>query len=320
MKKIHFISGLPRSGSTLLSAILKQNSKFTSGISDPLQSYLHSIIKDTNSAVGMDAAVPIEKRKNLMLDLMHSFYKSDNEICFNTNRGWSADTSLLKDLIPDFKMIVCLRHVPWILDSFEQLNAKNPHTIKPLYHHQELGNVHDRCKMLMGEMPNFGGYVYGPLVNVQQSMFSNEINQILYVEYDTLVKYPRGTMKQIYEFINEPWFEHDFENVEDSYDEFDSQAKINGLHTVKKRVEFKPRRSILPGELWDRYGPMTFWQNNNFEQKKLLNWVQESKLSSEELKVEEIQRPTTHKSTPVIESTKQAEKYLGANLQFRRQL
>jgi sulfotransferase len=162
--------------------------------------------------------------------------------------------------------------VPWILDSFEQLNAKNPYTIKPLYHHQELGNVHDRCNMLMGEMPNFGGYVHAPLINVQQSMFSNERNQICYVEYDTLVNNPRSAMQQIYQFLGEPWYEHDFDNVEDSYDEFDDQAKIKGLHTVRRKVEYKYRPSILPGELWDKYSRMSFWKQN-FEQRKTLNWI-----------------------------------------------
>jgi sulfotransferase len=272
MKTYNFISGLPRSGSTLLSSILKQNPKFTSGISDPLSSYAHSIIRDTNTAVGMDAAVSIDKRKEIIRDMFDSFYKYDREVCFNTNRGWTSDTSLLKDLFPNFKMIVCLRDVPWILDSFEQLNAKNPYTIKPLYHHQELGNVHDRCRILMGEMPNFGGYVHGPLINVQQSMFCNEIDHILYIEYETLVRNPKQSMQQIYQFLGEQWYEHDFENVEDSYDEFDEQAKISGLHTVRRKVEYQDRRSILPGELWDKYGPMSFWKTN-FEQKKQLNWV-----------------------------------------------
>ena len=273
MKTYHFISGLPRSGSTLLSSILKQNPRFTAGISDPLASYAASIIRDTNTAVGMDAAVPIEKRREMIRDIFDSFYKHDNEVCFNTNRGWAASTSLLKDLFPNFKMIVCVRDVPWILDSFEQLNANNPYTIKPLYHHQELGNVHDRCRILMGEIPNFGGYVHGPLINVQQSMFCNEVGQICYVDYETLVRFPKESMKQIYQFLGEPWYEHDFENVEDSYDEFDEQAKISGLHTVRRKVEFQERRSVLPGELWDKYRPMSFWKSMSADQTRLLNWI-----------------------------------------------
>lgn len=295
MKKYHFISGLPRSGSTLLSSILKQNPRFTAGISDPLASYTHSIIRDTNTAVGMSAAVPIEKRRTLIRDMFDSFYKDDNEVCFNTNRGWASDTSLLKDLFPDFKMIVCLRDVPWILDSFEQLNAKNPYTIKPLYHHQELGNVHDRCSMLMGEVPNFGGYVHGPLISVQQSMFCNEISQICYIEYDTLVKFPKTAMQQIYQFLEEPWYEHDFDNVEDSYDEFDEQAKIAGLHTVRRKVQYIDRRSILPGELWDRYSPMSFWKSLPRERLQLLNWITVSQL--------QYQQPVPLARKPIVPTT-----------------
>jgi len=35
-KTFHFISGLPRSGSTLLSAILRQNPRFYAGMTSPV--------------------------------------------------------------------------------------------------------------------------------------------------------------------------------------------------------------------------------------------------------------------------------------------
>ena len=272
MKTYHFISGLPRSGSTLLTSILKQNPRFTAGISDPVSIYADSIIRDTQVGAGLDKTVSIEKRREIIRGIFDSFYSDSNEVCFNTNRAWSSNTSLLADLYPNFKMIVCLRDIPWILDSFEQLNAKNPYTIKPLYNHQQLGTVHERTHMLMGGMNNFAGYVASPLANVQQSMYSNERNHICYVEYDTLVKNPYGTMKQIYEFIGEPWFEHDFDNVEDSYDEFDDQAKIQGLHSIRRKVEFNHRRTILPPELWKQYEQSTFWKFNKSLMNEL-NWI-----------------------------------------------
>lgn len=272
-KKYHFISGLPRAGSTLLSAILKQNPKFTTGISDPLAMYAGSIIQATNTAAGMEASVSIDKRREVIRGLFDSFYSDSRPVCFNTNRGWAENTALLNDLFPGFKMIVCLRDVPWILDSFEQLNAKNPYTIKPLYHHQQLGSVYERTNMLMGMLPNFSGYVGHPLGSVRQSMFSNERKQILYLEYRTLVNNPYDAMKQIYEFLEESWFEHDFDNVEDSYDEFDEQVKIEGLHTVRRKVQYIPRTTILPDDLWNQYEASTFWNNNFSKIKDELNWV-----------------------------------------------
>lgn len=273
MRKYNFISGLPRSGTTLLSAILKQNPRFTAGISDVVQGYATSIIDSTNTGVGIDTTITIEKRREIIRSIFDTFYSNNNEVCFNTNRGWSAATSLLKDLYPDFRMIVCVREIPWILDSFEQLNAKNPYTVKALYHHQNNLSVYERTNMLMGNLPNFAGYVAGPLANVKQSLFCNERDQICYVEYDDLVKNPLIIMKKIYNFIGESWFEHDFDNVEDSYDEFDVGAKIEGLHRVRKRVEFKQRRSILPNDLWHQYASSSFWKDGFDDLRKQLNWI-----------------------------------------------
>ena len=280
MRKYNFISGLPRSGTTLLSAILKQNPRFTAGISDVIQGYAAAIIDSTNNSVGIDTTITIEKRREIIRNIFDTFYSEDNEVCFNTNRGWSGATSLLKDLYPDFKMIICVREIPWILDSFEQLNSKNPYTVKALYHHQNNLSVYERTNMLMGNLPNFAGYVAGPLANVKQSLFCNERNQICYVEYDDLVKNPLIVMKKIYNFLGESWFEHDFDNVEDSYDEFDESAKIEGLHRVRKRVEFKQRRPILPNDLWHQYSSASFWKDGFEDLRKQLNWITSSDINN----------------------------------------
>lgn len=273
MKKFHFISGLPRAGSTLLSAILKQNPRFTAGISDPLQGYIHSIIRDTNSSVGMSALVKPDKMRDLIYDLFESFYKDGNDVCFNTNRGWAADTALLADLFPDFKMIVCVRDINWILNSFEHLNSKNPYTTKPLYNHQELATVYDRTNMLLGNIPNFVGYVGSPLTNVKQAVFCKEVNNICFVEYEALVMDPKEVMKLVYHFLEEEWFEHDFNNVEDSYEEYDEPTKFIGLHDVRKEVKNIPKQQLLPNDLWAQTEQLSFWKYNFEYAKEKLNWI-----------------------------------------------
>ena len=275
----HFISGLPRSGSTLLSSILKQNPRFTSGISDPIALYCDGIIRDTHVGAGMGSTVSIEKRKEIIRGIFDSFYSDSSEVCFNTNRGWASNTALLSELYPNFKMIVCVRDIPWILDSFEQLNNKNPFTVKPLYNHQQLPSVYERTHMLMGNFNNNPGFVACPLDNVKQSMHSTERNQICYVEYDTLVKSPESTMKQIYEFLGEQWFEHDYNNVEDSYDEFDDQANLIGLHSIRKKVEYRERNTVIPPDLWKHYEQASFWKYDP-SIKRELNWVSNNILSN----------------------------------------
>lgn len=273
MQKYHFISGLPRSGSTLLSAILKQNPKFSADISNPLHDYARTIIQVTHNSVGMEVAVPVEKRVSIIKGIFKSFYEQHPEVCFNTNRAWTAQTSMLKDLFPNSKIIICVRDVPWILDSFEQLNAKNPYSIKALYNHQDMSNVYMRSNSLMS-MDGPGGYVTGPLTCLKQALFSNEKDMLCVVDYEALCRRPRETMKTIYDFIGESWFEHDFENVEDSYDEFDEAANIVGLHKVRRRVEYHPRKPILPPDIWETYQNQSFWKYDFDYIKKQIMWIE----------------------------------------------
>ena len=44
MPKFHFISGLPRSGTTLLSAILRQNPRFHANVTSPVASLFAGIL------------------------------------------------------------------------------------------------------------------------------------------------------------------------------------------------------------------------------------------------------------------------------------
>lgn len=274
MQKFHFISGLPRSGSTLLSSILKQNPRFTAGITDALHGITHSIIQHASAPnSGMASTLPKEKQRDIIQGIFKAYY--DKEVCFNTNRCWQSDTPILKDLFPDFKMIVCIREVEWIVDSFESLHAKTPYQVKPIYGGQDLLTAYQRSAMLMGQIQGYpNGVVNGPWDCLKNSMYTNERDHLLFVEYETLVKYPKHTLQEIYKFIGEPWFEHDFNNVEDSYDEYDNDVKIPGLHTVKKKVEFKQRRSILPDDLFVNLQDYNFWKKPEFNNlKPQLNWV-----------------------------------------------
>jgi sulfotransferase len=116
MKELFFISGLPRSGSTLLSAILRQNPEMYADISSPVQGLVTSAIQvvtgsETNHLIHED------KRKTILRGLFESYYADvDRPLVFDTSRGWTSKTNLLKDLFPQTKIICCVRDLFWILD------------------------------------------------------------------------------------------------------------------------------------------------------------------------------------------------------------
>jgi len=257
MENIHFISGLPRAGTTLLSSILKQNPKFNSSISGPLARFYRAIIEESQSQGGYRFQCPAEKRKELIHSITETYYKDSTPTVFDTNRGWTYLTPLLADLYPKAKTIVCIRSIPWIIDSFETLFAKNPYDVPNMFPQGAGVSVYSRAKYLT-DPSAFVGFAYD---GVKQAMFGPNKENIMIVQYDQLAKNPKLVMKKIYEFISEPWFEHDFENVQGDYDEFDADMNINGLHHVRQKVQFKERQTILPADLFNHLEQMDFWKH-----------------------------------------------------------
>jgi sulfotransferase len=80
------------------------------------------------------------------------------------------------------------------------------------------------------------------------------VNQIpIVATYESLVRNFSAAMRASYQFIDEPWFEHDFENIAFQTDEFDARVGMPGLHSVRPKVEPIERTSILPREIFARF-------------------------------------------------------------------
>lgn len=255
MKQFYFISGLPRSGTTVLSAILNQNPNFQASISGPLARFVRSIIHESSAQGGYKVQCPVEKRKQIITDVFNSYY-NQNKIYFDTNRGWTLLLHELKDLFPYTKVICCVRDIPWILDSFENLIRKNKYSTTNMFSPEENISVYSRCEALM-RSDRTVGFAYMAL---KQGITSAEKNMIMLVEYEQLAKYPKQTLKAIHTFINQPYYEYDFDNVESSYDEFDEDVQIRGLHTTRKKVEFVERHPIIPPDIWNAYSNLEVWR------------------------------------------------------------
>jgi sulfotransferase len=255
IKKYHFITGLPRSGSTLLSSILKQNPRFHSSITDPLATLLKGVIETCQDGPGMKHEVPIPRRKNIATSIFEGYYKDvDKEVIFNTNRAWTYVTHLLKEIYPESKIIICVRDIKWIIDSFELAHRRNPLSTNT-FSGGLGGSVYSRADALMKD----DGIIGFPYIGIKQAITGSEKKNLMIVEYDQLCKNPNGIMKALYNFIHEDFFEHDYNNVEASWDEYDSEIGVD-LHKVRKKVEHKTRETILPPDLIAKYSNMEVWR------------------------------------------------------------
>jgi sulfotransferase len=255
-KTYHFITGLPRSGSTLLSSILNQNPRFHSSITDPLVTMVKGVIETSQDGPGMKYEVPVERRKNTVKGLFRGYYEHiDKPVIFNTNRAWTLMTPQIKDLFPKSRLLVCVRDINWILDSFEIAHRKNPLTTNTVTGGLS-GTVYSRVEMLMEEK----GIVGFPYIGIKQAITSSEKNRLMLIEYDQLCKNPAQIMKSVYNFIGEEYYQHDFDNVEGRWNEYDSEIGIE-LHSVKKKVEFTPRQFILPPDILQKFFGLEVWRN-----------------------------------------------------------
>jgi sulfotransferase len=260
MKQYYFISGLPRSGSTLLSGILKQNPEFYADIASPVEALTGTSI-DLITSTESNLTITEDQRKNLMYGIFDGYYKHiEKPVIFDSSRGWTKNTTLLQELFPTTKILCCVRDIPWIINSFELINKKNPFYTSTLVKEECKDNVFSRSD---GMMDKNGGIIAGPWIALQEGYAMNP-EMIYFVEYENLCKNPEKEMRTIYEFLEKPYYSHDFENVEYSNENFDKACNLKDLHTIRKRVEYKEQKKVLPPEVWEKYASMNmeFWKKD----------------------------------------------------------
>jgi sulfotransferase len=191
----------------------------------------------------------------MVKSLIDGYYQDvEQPVCFNTNRAWTLLTTQIKHLYPKAKLIVCVRDINWVLNSFETAHRKYPMATNTVTGGPGK-TVYDRVQVLM-EDTGVVGFSY---VGIKQAISGAERNCLMLVEYDNLCKAPKATMEAIYHFISEPYFNHDFNNVENTWDEYDKEIGIP-LHQVRKKVEIVPRKFILPPDILNKYANMEVWR------------------------------------------------------------
>jgi sulfotransferase len=256
---IHFISGLPRSGSTLLAGILRQNPRLYANMSSPVGSLVNVLLRqmsqDNESSVFIDDG----QREAVLKAVFDAYYfrEHPSRVVFDTNRLWCSKLPVLSALFPRAKVICCVRHVPWILDSIERLIRRNRFELSKIFNFEPSGTVYSRIEGL-GSGTGMVGFAWSAL---REGFYGEHSGSMLLVTYETLTSEPLRAMEAVYDFIGEQPFAHDFENVEFDAAEFDARLGTPGLHSVGKVVRAVERTTILPPDLVRRVEHDSFWRD-----------------------------------------------------------
>lgn len=256
MRHFHFISGLPRSGSTLLAALLRQNPRFHAAMSSPVAALMANTLQQMSGGNEYSVFYDDVKRKRILNGLIQSYYDDCRaEIIFDTNRSWCSRMGLIRSLFPSAKVIACVREMPWIIDSIERIVQENVFQPSNIFSFQTDGSVYTRADGLTSS----DGLIGAPYNALKQAFYGNHADALLLLRYETLVADPAKVMDALYAFIGEPSFPHDFAHVEYDVSEYDRKAGTPGLHDVRKSVEFTPRKTLLPPDLVQRFQGGEFW-------------------------------------------------------------
>lgn len=262
---IHFISGLPRSGSTLLAALLLQNPAVHAGITSGVGSLVGTILREVSQ--GNETAVMIDdaQRRALLRGVFENYYHAihPTRTVFDTNRAWTSRLHLIADLFPDAKVICCVRNMPWIIDSIERLVRGNRWELSKIFDFDPSGTVYSRAEGLSSRN-GMVGFAYSA---TKQAMHSEESGRLMVLTYETLTRDPAHAMRCVYDFVGLPHFAHDFENVSFDATEFDARLGTPGLHTVHRVVRTEERQTLLPPDLWRRYEGEDFWRDAAFNKR-----------------------------------------------------
>ena len=257
--KFHFISGLPRSGSTLLAALLRQNPRFYAGMSGPVASLFEGVLGQVSAGSELSSMVNDAQRERILKGLFDSYYSDrDEPVIFDTNRAWTAKMPALMQLFPEAKFICCVRDVAWIMDSMERQYRQNAFENTRLFNSAgERSTVYTRLEAL-AHANRLVGFPYHAL---REACWGEHADRLVIIDYDILVQRPADVLPLLYGFIDEEPFPHNFASVDYDAPTFDTQLGVSGLHRVHPEVAPRPRKTILPPDLFQRYSGMAFWRD-----------------------------------------------------------
>ena len=259
-KKIHFVAGLPRSGSTLLCNILNQNPEFTATATSGILEIILALRNQWENVTTFRAAPNKEGKDSVISGILGNYYKlEDEQIIFDKSRGWPAYIELAEFILNKrIKMLVPVRNITDVLASFEMLYRKNAHNWQfpqEKTDFAEFQTVAGRAKIFMRNNQPVG-LAYNRISDALDRGYADRMH---FVEFESLTRQPEKTMQDAYEFLNEPLFEHDFDHVEQTTSENDDVHGIPGLHVIRNKV------GVVPKIAYDVLGETTFKKYSNAE-------------------------------------------------------
>jgi sulfotransferase len=217
------LSGLPRTGSTLLSAILDQNPE----VHAEGNSAVCQLMWDMQQSCEINAAEQLQANQRqadqeaLVSSIPAIYYRNVRAMhIVDKCRSWTLPDNLAmmrRYITDDPKIIVMTRPVDEIVSSFARLRKDNG--FEPM-----IGLLDAMSEPIMRSQ--FG---------VDHARATNT-GEFLFVEYADLIGDTQGVLDRIYEFCEWEPFTHDLDNIVNRHPEDDSVYGLEGMHDIRSTI------------------------------------------------------------------------------------
>ena len=220
-----FLSGLPRSGSTLLSSILSQNPEIhAEGNSAVCQLMWDAQVSCETSAAEQLAANNRTATQDALVKAIPRIYYKDVKArhIVDKCRSWALPDNMAmirRYITADPKVIVLTRPIDEIVASFVRLRKENGWSGD-----LEVGLLNEGSEPVMRSK-----------IGVEYARENNN-GEFLFVEYADLISETVGVLDAVYRFCGFYTFQHNLKNIVNKYPEDDGVYGLLGMHDVRPKI------------------------------------------------------------------------------------
>jgi sulfotransferase len=261
-----FMAGMPRSGSTLLGAILMQNpdvyvspqSCLPNAIGAMYNQYQSLENKDSDQFKNIFAAV------DAMIPAFYSVnpqpYIIDKHFYWNAPHPWVILQHHLKNSV---RVINPVRDVMDTLASFNRLCEEDPNNSYDRevreFDQRNVPMADKRAKFFM-EREESG--ILSALQNMRGVYENGGAENSLFVEYESMLTNPSGTIEQVYKFLGIPEYQHDVSSISNPHEYTDAWG-VKNHHKVKSQLQetVYDHPNIFSEETIAKYSHLNFWRD-----------------------------------------------------------
>lgn len=240
VKKIFFNSSLPRAGSTLLQNVLMQNPEIYSTPTSGVVEFLLDARTLYSTGDAFRAQNPEEMEKGFQGFCKEGLYGFFNAITnrpyvIDKSRAWSGHYGFLNFIEPNPKIIMMVRDLRAIFASMEKNYRKNPHKDPLIVNGTELKNMTTDSRLVhFSVSPPVGPALEWLKDLIQQGLDKN----VHFIRYEDFTRNPDYEIKKIYNYLELPYYQHNYNNVEQLTYENDIIHGIFGDHKIKQKIEY----------------------------------------------------------------------------------